>query len=109
LSACLVSADAFGQLWRESAKLLASDGATDDWFGASVSVSGNVVVVGAIFDDDNGLNVGSAYVFASTNAVPALSKVGYLIVLLLTVAASAILFARARRLQEERMNSLSGS
>ena len=44
-------------------KLLASDGADTDEFGYSVSISGNVAVVGARDDDDNGLNSGSAYVF----------------------------------------------
>jgi uncharacterized repeat protein (TIGR01451 family) len=48
----------------ESAKLMASDGAPSDFFGRSVAVSGNTVVVGA-FNDDNGANLGqgSAYVF----------------------------------------------
>jgi hypothetical protein len=45
------------------AKLLASDGAANDRFGLSVSISGDVVLVGAHGDDDNGLNSGSAYVF----------------------------------------------
>ena len=31
----------------QTAKLTASDGAADDYFGASVSISGNTVVVGA--------------------------------------------------------------
>ncbi len=47
----------------EEAKLLASDGATDDAFGHPVSISGDTVVVGALLDDDNGFNSGSAYVF----------------------------------------------
>ena len=50
--------------WGLDAKLTASDAAANDWFGISVAVSGNVVVVGARWDDDNGLNSGSAYVFA---------------------------------------------
>ena len=45
------------------AKLTAHDGATVDLFGASVSVSGDTVVIGAEADDDRGLNSGSAYVF----------------------------------------------
>ncbi len=48
---------------RSEARLLASDGASKDWFGYSVAVSGDVAVVGAVFDDDNGWNSGSAYVF----------------------------------------------
>ncbi len=47
----------------ESARLLASDGAAGDWFGYSVSISGNVAVVGASGDDDLGNGAGAAYVF----------------------------------------------
>ena len=47
----------------ETAKLTASDGAFQDFFGNSVSISGEVVVVGAVKDDDNGDRSGSAYVF----------------------------------------------
>ncbi len=47
----------------ESAKLLAFDGAATDLFGISVSISGDVAVVGAYLDDDNGGNSGSAYIF----------------------------------------------
>ena len=43
----------------QTAKLTASDAADDDGFGIAVAVSGDTVVVGAWFDDDNG----SAYVF----------------------------------------------
>ena len=48
----------------EAAKLLASDGAAFDFSGFSVSVSGATAVIGAYLDDDNGINSGSAYVFA---------------------------------------------
>ena len=52
-----------GTTWSEQAELTASDGAADDWFGFAVSVSGDTAVVGADYDDDNGMNSGSAYVF----------------------------------------------
>ena len=52
-----------GLSWVQEAKLTASDGAADDQFGTSVSISGDVIVVGAFFDDDNGRFSGSAYVF----------------------------------------------
>jgi len=52
-----------GTTWTQQAKLTASDGAADDIFGHSVSLSGETAVVGAAADDDNGLNSGSAYVF----------------------------------------------
>ena len=49
---------------QELAKLLASDAAADDWFGVSVSVSGDTAVIGANDDDHaGGTNAGSAYVF----------------------------------------------
>ncbi|CAK0867844.1 unnamed protein product [Prorocentrum cordatum] len=51
-------------------KLEASDAAEDDRFGISVAVSsdGARVVVGAYYDDDQGYNSGSAYVFDFTEA-----------------------------------------
>jgi hypothetical protein len=59
-----------GQIWRESAKLLAwSDGEANDLFGWSVDIDafaadGPVIVVGAYRDDHaGGLNAGAAYVF----------------------------------------------
>ena len=52
-----------GTSWTQEAKLLASDGATGDQFGFSVSISGDYAVVGAFADDDNGENSGSAYLF----------------------------------------------
>ena len=53
--------------WVEEAKLLASDGVASDWFGKSVSISGDYAVVGATDDDDNGNASGSAYVFKRTD------------------------------------------
>jgi len=52
-----------GTAWTEQAKLLPSDGAAGDWFGGSVSIDGDYVIVGASYDDDNGNMSGSAYVF----------------------------------------------
>ena len=52
-----------GTTWSEQAKLTASDGATDDVFGASVAISGDSVIAGAFGDDDGGSRSGSAYVF----------------------------------------------
>ena len=43
-------------------KLRASGGAADDYFGCSVSISGNKAIVGASGDDDNDNNSGSAYI-----------------------------------------------
>lgn len=49
--------------WVEEAKLVASDWAEDDWFGTSVAINDDVCVVGAVGDDDDGPQSGSAYVF----------------------------------------------
>jgi hypothetical protein len=50
----------------QSAKLTASDGAAEDFFGGSVGVSGTTAIVGAQDDDDNGSGSGSAYLFDTT-------------------------------------------
>jgi hypothetical protein len=48
----------------QTAKLTASDKASDDWFGYSVAISGSVVVIGAVYADAGGTNhAGAAYVF----------------------------------------------
>ena len=47
----------------QKAKLTASDRATGDEFGGSVSISGDTVIVGAHHDDDAGNTSGSAYLF----------------------------------------------
>ena len=47
-------------------KLLASDGWAYDYFGGSVAINGTTVIVGARYDDDNGSNSGSAYLFDTT-------------------------------------------
>ncbi len=44
-------------------ELFASDGATEDRFGCSVSIDGDYAIIGAEDDDDNGLDSGSAYIF----------------------------------------------
>ncbi len=52
--------------WRNmspDAVLLAGDRAPDDYFGGTVAVDGDTIVVGANGDDDNGDKSGSAYIF----------------------------------------------
>ncbi len=49
--------------WTQEAKLLASDGASYDDFGWSVSISGDYVIVGSVSDDVVGPNSGSVYIF----------------------------------------------
>ncbi|SPD74472.1 exported hypothetical protein [uncultured Desulfobacterium sp.] len=52
-----------GSIWLEQAKITASDAAASDYFGYSVSIDGEVAVVGAHLNDDKGANSGSAYIF----------------------------------------------
>ena len=49
--------------WSETSKLTASDAASSDYFGYSVAISGEIALVGAYGDDDNGSRSGSAYIF----------------------------------------------
>ncbi len=55
-----------GTTWTQQAKLLASDGAADDWLGVYASLSGDTALIGAGNHDDLGLNSGAAYVFTRT-------------------------------------------
>jgi hypothetical protein len=52
--------------WSQQAKLTASDGAVGDYFGWSVSVSGDTAVIGAFGKNDY---QGAAYVFVGSNGV----------------------------------------
>ena len=48
-------------------KIIASDGTFFDYFGRSVSVDGNTLVVGAYRDDDRGDGSGSVYVYTRSS------------------------------------------
>ena len=48
-------------------KLLANDGVASDFFGNSVSISGDTMVIGASMDDDKGRDAGAAYIFTRDN------------------------------------------
>lgn len=50
--------------WGEVTDVTAFDGAADDEFGSAVSVSGDILIVGASSDDDAGSSSGSAYLFS---------------------------------------------
>ncbi|GBC62283.1 hypothetical protein DENIS_3252 [Desulfonema ishimotonii] len=58
-----------GTAWTQQARLTASDGGPEDRFGMSVCVSGDYAVVGSNYDDDNGTNSGSAYIFYRNGSV----------------------------------------
>jgi FG-GAP repeat/Carboxypeptidase regulatory-like domain len=53
-----------GRSWIQQAILTADDGTAQDFFGTSVAISGDKVIVGATFDDVGAnLDQGSAYIF----------------------------------------------
>lgn len=53
-----------GVTWTQQAKLIANDGATNDQFGTSVGISGNIAIVGARYADiTTNQNRGAAYIF----------------------------------------------
>ncbi|APR88448.1 Thiamin-phosphate pyrophosphorylase [Minicystis rosea] len=56
-------------VWVQQQKVTAPDGAANDYFGRSISMTGDTVVIGAPLDDDNGSNSGSAYVFVRSGSV----------------------------------------
>jgi hypothetical protein len=59
-----------GTTWELQQKLTASDAANRDYFGANVSIDGNTVIVGALFDDVGAnINQGSAYIFTRSGTV----------------------------------------
>ena len=52
-----------GAGWTQTQKLFAIGGATGDYFGYSVAISGDYAIVGAYGDDDQGNSAGAAYIF----------------------------------------------
>jgi len=58
-----------GETWTQQQKIAASDRAVNDYFGYSVSISGDYAIVGAFFEDEDASsantlsNAGSAYIF----------------------------------------------
>ena len=52
-----------GTSWVEQAKIQASDKATSDYFGKSVAILGDYAFIGSPYNDDNGSQSGSTYVF----------------------------------------------
>jgi uncharacterized repeat protein (TIGR01451 family) len=58
-----------GTTWTEQQKIVASDGASGDEFGRSVSISADTVLVGAqTHQGPGGVNSGAAYVFVRSGA-----------------------------------------
>ena len=56
-----------GATYGQVAKLTAADAAAYDYFGRSVAIDGDTIVVGAYGDDAGGSSSGSVYVFRTTD------------------------------------------
>ena len=52
-----------GMDWQETQKITASDGVAWDYFGAGLQIHENYLIIGNYFDDDIGMNSGSAYIY----------------------------------------------
>ncbi|ETR66757.1 MAG: PKD domain-containing protein, partial [Candidatus Magnetoglobus multicellularis str. Araruama] len=52
-----------GNNWVLETKIYANDRAQSDYFGRSVSISGNWIIIGAAYDDNSYSEQGSAYIF----------------------------------------------
>jgi len=56
-----------GTTWTQQQKLTASDGATNDNFGAPVYLDGSTAFIATIYDPTHGANSGSVYVFTKSD------------------------------------------
>jgi hypothetical protein len=56
-----------GNTWTQAAKIVAGDGFAGDWFGSSVKIFGSLAIIGSPYDNENGTNSGSAYIFDLQN------------------------------------------
>ena len=52
-----------GTTWSQQQKIVASDAQASDQFGGNVAITGDTIVVGALYEDAGGSNAGAAYVF----------------------------------------------
>lgn len=52
-----------GMEWQETQKITANDGTAWDYFGAGLQIHENYLIIGNYFDDDMGMNSGSAYIY----------------------------------------------
>ena len=49
--------------WEEVQKRTPKDGEAGDWFGVCVDISGETSGIGAVYDEEWGINSGSGYVY----------------------------------------------
>src|SRR6056300_183734 len=62
-AAYIYTRDASTGVWGSEQKIQASDKQTQDYFGWSVSISGDYAIVGARYEDTGGTNAGAAYIY----------------------------------------------
>src|SRR6059036_3421828 len=63
-----------GGSWQAQQKLVAPDGASGNWFGSAVGISGHTLVVGARYDNATFFRAGAAYVFVREGRTGACSR-----------------------------------
>lgn len=68
-----------GKGWIQAQKLTANDGAPSDFFGSSIALDGDRLVIGAYGDQDAGPNTGSAYVFERPDGASPFAQAGKLL------------------------------
>ncbi|NOQ74022.1 MAG: T9SS type A sorting domain-containing protein [Crocinitomix sp.] len=61
--------DYSGGVWTEADKLLPSDGGAHDYFASTIDLDGDIIVVGGLYNDSEGTNAGSAYVFENSGGI----------------------------------------
>ncbi len=86
-----------GAQWVEQYKLTASDAEASDVFGRSVSISGDIALVGAPGNDDAGSGSGSGYVYdiaGCAPAIPTVSQWGLVVMTLLFLTVGTVVIAR---------------
>jgi hypothetical protein len=52
-----------GDAWPETAELTGGDTSRFGWFGYAVALDGDHALIGAPFDEDDGVGTGSGYVY----------------------------------------------
>ncbi|NCD05858.1 MAG: hypothetical protein EOL97_07040 [Spirochaetia bacterium] len=66
-SAYIYNYNSSKNLWENEQKIYPSDGDKSDFYGSSVDISEDKIIIGARNDDDNGNNSGSAYLYTISN------------------------------------------
>jgi FG-GAP repeat len=61
-------------IWVERQKFSAPDGAVNDQYGSAISLDGDLAFIGTPFDDDNGFESGSVYIYERTAGLWAVER-----------------------------------